>query len=77
MADVPVGPVTVTSTMPTPAGLVAVICVSELTVNDVATVLPNFTAVAPVKFPPVMTTWVPPLGVPCTGLDVLSPSVRS
>ena len=43
----PRGIVTVTSTMPVPAGSVAVICVAELTVKVVAAVLPKSTAVAP------------------------------
>ena len=48
---------TVTSTEPfVPAGPVALIWVSETTVKDVAAVLPKFTAVAPVKFAPVIVT---------------------
>ena len=62
IADVPPGVVTVTSTGPAeePPGLVAVICVAELTVNEAAFVLPNFTAVAPVNPDPVIVTMVPP-----------------
>ena len=57
MALVPPGVVTVTSTAPAlPAGEVAVICVALLTVNEVAAVPPNFTAVAPVKLVPVIVT---------------------
>jgi len=53
--------VTVTSTLPAAwAGLVAVIWVSELTVKLVALVVPNLTAVAPVKPQPVIVTTVPP-----------------
>ena len=37
---------------------VAVICVAELTVKEVAAVPPNVTAVAPVKLVPVITTGV-------------------
>ncbi len=37
------------STVPVPAGAVAVIWVAELTVNELAAVDPNATAVAPVK----------------------------
>ena len=58
---------TVTSTVPLPAGAVAVICVALFTVNLLALVAPNLTAVAPVKFVPVMTTEVPPVAGP---LDV-------
>ena len=65
MALVPPGVVTVISTAPAlPAGEVAVICVALLTVNEVAAVTPNFTAVAPVKLVPVMVTEVPPAVVP-------------
>ena len=42
------------------AGLVAVIEVALFTVYEVAAVLPNFTAVAPVKLVPVIVTEVPP-----------------
>ena len=51
-----------------PAGDVAVIEVALLTVNEVAAVAPNFTAVAPVKLVPVMVTDVPPSVVPAVGL---------
>ena len=68
MADVPPAVVTVTSTVPTlPAGLTAVICVSELTVNELATVEPNWMPVAPMKFVPVIVTDVPPLVGPALG----------
>jgi len=59
---------TVTSTMPVPAGLVAVICIAELTVKEVAATVPNFTAVAPVRFEPVIVTTVPPTAGPHKGL---------
>ena len=69
MALVPPGVVTVTSTAPAlPAGDVAVIDVALLTVNEVAAVAPNFTAVAPVKLVPVMVTLVPPAVGPLVGL---------
>jgi hypothetical protein len=65
---VPAGVVTVMSTLPTlPAGEVAVIDVLLPTLNDVAVVLPNFTAVAPVKFVPVIVRLVPPAGGPLFG----------
>ena len=59
--------VTLTSTVPVPAGEVAVIWVAELTVKPVAAVAPNFTAVAPVKLVPVMSTLVPPAVGPDVG----------
>jgi hypothetical protein len=57
----------VTSTVPVPAGDVAVIEVAELTVKAVALVAPNFTAVAPVKAVPVIVTDVPPATGPVVG----------
>ena len=70
-ADVPLGVVTVTSTVPVPAGEVAVIEVAELTVKLVALAAPNFTAVAPVNTVPVMVTDVPPTVEPDVGeIDV-------
>jgi hypothetical protein len=71
VADVPPAVVTVTSTVPVPAGDVAVIEVAELTVKLVAFVAPNFTAVAPVRLVPVMATEVPPAFGPEVGeIDV-------
>jgi hypothetical protein len=65
---VPPAVVTVISVAPTePAGEVAVICVSELTVKLVAMVEPNFRVVAPVKSVPVITTEVPPAARPLVG----------
>ena len=66
VADVPPAVVTVISTVPVPAGEVAVMEVAELTVKPAAFVAPNFTAVAPVKLVPVIVTLVPP----ATGPDV-------
>ena len=63
--------VTVTSTVPVPAGAVAVIWVAELTVKPVALVAPNFTAVAASKLVPVIVTVVPPAVGPDVGeIDV-------
>ena len=56
VADVPFGVVTVTSTVPVPAGLSAVIVVALTTVTSVAGVRPKSTAVAPVKPVPVIVT---------------------
>ena len=68
MALVPPPVVTVTSTVPVPAGAVAVMDVALLTVKVVAAVAPNFTAVAPVRLVPVMVTEVPPVLGPVVGL---------
>jgi len=72
VADVPPPVVTVTSTVPAaPAGAVAVIEVSELTVKPSAFAAPNFTAVAPEKPVPVIVTGVPPAVGPAVGeIDV-------
>ena len=71
LVDVPPAVVTMTLTVPTAsAGAIAVICVAELTVKLLAAVLPNITAVAPVKLAPVMTTDVPPASGPKLGLSV-------
>ena len=59
--------VTVTSTVPVPAGEVAVIEVAELTVKAVAAVLPNLTAEAAVRLLPVIVTLVPPPVGPLVG----------
>jgi hypothetical protein len=61
VVDVPLVVVTVMSTEPAAsAGLVAVIWIPLLTVNEVAATDPNFTLEAPVKPDPVMVTAVPP-----------------
>ena len=68
IAEVPAGVVTVTSTVPdAPAGLTAVISVSDTCVNDVAALPPNLTAVAPDNPQPVMITVVPPVPGPDVG----------
>ena len=69
MAEVPAGPVIVTSTVPDPAGAVTLICVpAELTATLVAAVVPKSTAVAPLKPVPVIVTVVPATAGPCAGL---------
>ena len=70
--DVPPGATTCTFTAPVaslPAGAVAVIWVSELTVNcdGPSTVVPKSTAVAPVNPVPVIVTWFPPATPPSYG----------
>jgi len=67
VVEVPPGVVTVMSTVPVPAGLIAVIEVALLTVYEAAEVTPNLTAVAPVKPDPVIATDVPPDTVPVVG----------
>ena len=63
--------VTLMSTVPVPAGDVAVIWVAELTLKVVAAVAPKVTAVAPVKLVPVIVTVVPPAPGPDVGeIDV-------
>ena len=64
---VPVGVVTVTSTVPEPAGEVAVIDEAESAVM-VPAWAPKSTAVALARFDPVMVTLVPPAVEPVTGL---------
>ena len=68
VAEVPSGVVTVTSTVPVPAGAVAVIEVSEFTVKLVAGVAPKSTAAVPVKPVPLTETMVPPEAGPEVGL---------
>lgn len=67
VVDVPPVLVTVTWTVPMPAGERAVIWVELLTVTFSAEVLPNFTAVAPEKLVPVKITLVPPVVGPAMG----------
>ena len=63
--------VTLTSTVPVPAGEVAVIWVAELTVKPVAAAAPKTTAVAPDRLVPVMVTVVAPASGPDVGeIDV-------
>ena len=72
----PAGVVTVTSTVPVPAGLSAVIVVSLTTVKLVAGVVPKSTAVAPVKPVPVIVTEVPPAAGPLVGLMPVTVGAR-
>ena len=69
VAEVPPNEVvTVMSTVPLPAGLVAVIDVTELTTKLLAATPPNLTVVVPPKTLPVMVTVVPPAVDPDEGL---------
>lgn len=56
------------STVPVPAGVVAVTWVALLTVNELAAVPPKFTADAPLRLVPVTVTDVPPAVGPLEGL---------
>ena len=68
VAETPPGVVTVISThIGAPAGDTAEICVEDNTVNEVAGVEPNFTAVAPFRLVPLMITVVPPATGPEAG----------
>ena len=60
------------STVPEPAGDVATICVPLLDVI-VPTVVPKFTAVAPLKFAPLRVIDVPPAVVPELGEILVRP----
>jgi hypothetical protein len=69
IADVPLGVVTVTSMVSAPCGgATAMICVSELMLNELDCTVPNATAVAPAKLLPVMVTTAPPAVLPDEGL---------
>jgi hypothetical protein len=63
--------VTVTSTVPVPAGAVALMVVELLTLK-VAAVAPNVTAVAPIKPVPVIVTTAVPVLTPEVGLTALT-----
>ena len=65
----PAGVVTVTSTVPVPAGEVAVIGGRAHDGERGRGVVPKSTAVAPVKAVPVMVTVVPPAAGPEVGLS--------
>lgn len=66
-AEVPPGVVTVTSTVPEPAGAVAVIDSGELTVK-VPAAPPKDTLVASLRLVPPMVTSVPPVLIPDEGV---------
>ena len=68
----PPGVATITSTIPLPAGLTAVIWVSLLIMKLVAAVEPNETPVAQVKPLPEIVTLVPPLAGPLVGLMLVT-----
>jgi hypothetical protein len=65
--------VTFTSTVPDGStGLTADICVSDTTWKEEAATLPKFTAVAPVKFVPVIVTLLLPARGPEFGLTAVT-----
>jgi hypothetical protein len=68
VAEVPLGVVTDTPTLPVPGGLSAVITVEPKTVKLVAAIDPNLTTLAPVNPAPVTVTSVPPARGPAEGL---------
>lgn len=75
--DVPPGVVTVTLTVPDPAGAVAVISVAETTDTPVAAAVPKLT-VAPATNPvPVTVTMVPPAVTPPIGLSPVTAGTAS
>ena len=64
---VPTGVLTVTGTVPVPAGDTAVIDVGETTLTPEAPAEPNLTAVASPRLVPVIVTVVPPASGPSPG----------
>ena len=68
IAEVPLGVVTVTSTVPVPAGEVTVRLVAVTPLIEVPALVPKCTAVAPVKPVPLTVTEVPPAASPFEGL---------
>ena len=61
LALVPLGVVTVTTTVPVPLGDVTEMDVELITFKLVPGIEPKSTVVAPVKPDPVITIWEPPL----------------
>ena len=73
VAEVPLEVVTVTSTVPVPAGELTVRLVGLVTSTEVPAVEPNSTVVAPVTKPvPVTVTEVPPAWGPLVGLMLVT-----
>ena len=69
LVAVPLGVVTLMVPEVAPVGTEVVICVSEFTVNELAEVPLNFTAVAPVNFAPLIVTLDPT--APLVGVNEL------
>jgi hypothetical protein len=72
VGDVPMEVVTTTSTVPLPAGDVAVMVELFTTWKVAAATVPNFTDVAPPKPLPEMVTDVPPAAGPVFGLKLVT-----
>ena len=72
VALVPPGPVTLTSTVPDPAGDVTVIDVAETTLTPVPALPPNATVSPDAKPVPVIVTAVPPAAGPVAGESPLT-----
>jgi hypothetical protein len=73
VAEVPPGVITVISTVPAASeGEVAVMVVEFTMVNPLPATVPNVTAVAPVKFVPVMVIPVPPAVLPVFGVTAVT-----
>ena len=72
MREVPPEAMTVTSTVPSPPGAIAVMDVGELTVKCEALADPKFTAVTSIKFVPVIVTEDPPCSGPTFGLTLVT-----
>ena len=70
LVPVPLGAVTLTGPVVAPGGTVTVIDVAETTLNDVAGVVLNLTAVAPRKLVPVIVTVVP--AAPVVGVNLVA-----
>jgi TRAP-type uncharacterized transport system fused permease subunit len=68
MAEVPAAVVTVTSTVPVPAGLSTTIWVAE-SLAILAAVLPRCTDVALARYVPAIVSEAPPVTGPCEGLS--------
>ena len=71
----PAGVVTVTFRVPVPAGLAAVIEVTELTTTPVAALAPKATVAPEAKFVPVIVTLVAPKVDPASGETALTVGV--
>jgi hypothetical protein len=75
-ADIPSGVVTLIDAVPAePAGAVAVIELSLLTINDIAGLPRTVTAVAPMNPVPVIVIEVPPASGPLAGETLVTAAV--
>ena len=74
---VPAGVVTVTLTVPVPAGAVAMTDVGETTVTPVASTVPKSTVAPGSKLSPLIVTDVPPPVVPWLGETPVTTGIGS